>query len=146
MSSMLDESTVQRVLTAGLERGADFAEVFAEDKRSSSAALDDGKVEELTSGRDRGAGIRVVVGDATGFAHTSDLSEDGLIAAAADRRGRGPGRRRPARSVVDLERVARPGPNVVEICPSDVAKARKVELCSRRRRGRPGAGRRRSPR
>ncbi len=44
--------------------------------------LDDGKVEELTSGRDRGAGIRVVVGDTTGFAHTADLSEAGLTAAA----------------------------------------------------------------
>ena len=39
-------------------------------------------VEELTSGRDRGAGIRVVVGDTTGFAHTADLSETGLHAAA----------------------------------------------------------------
>ena len=104
MSSMLDESTVQRVLTAGLERGADFAEIFAEDRRSSSASLDDGKVEELTSGRDRGAGIRVVVGESTGFAHTSDLSEDGLLAAArvaaAAARGSSTGSK-----VVDLDRV-----------------------------------------
>jgi hypothetical protein len=58
---------------------ADFAELFVEEKRSSSALLDDGRVEELTSGRDRGAGVRVVVGDSTGFAHTSDLSEAGLL-------------------------------------------------------------------
>jgi TldD protein len=44
--------------------------------------LDDGRVEELSSGRDRGAGIRVVVGETTGFAHTADLSEAGLIKAA----------------------------------------------------------------
>ena len=62
--------------------GGDFAEVFAEDKRSTSAGLDDGRVEQLSSGRDRGAGIRVVVGDTTGFAHTADLSERGLTAAA----------------------------------------------------------------
>jgi len=127
MSSMLDESTVQRVLTAGLERGADFAEIFAEDRRSSSASLDDGKVEELTSGRDRGAGIRVVVGESTGFAHTSDLSEDGLLAAArvaaAAARGSSTGSK-----VVDLERVSASAPNVVRIYPADVAKARKVEL------------------
>src|SRR4051794_487879 len=103
MSSMLDESTVHRVLTAGLERGADFAEIFAEDRRLSSASLDDGKVEELTSGRDRGAGIRVVVGESTGFAHTSDLSEEGLLAAArvagAAARGSSTGTK-----VIDLER------------------------------------------
>ncbi|MEA2826816.1 MAG: TldD protein, partial [Actinomycetota bacterium] len=75
---MLDEAVVQRVLGVALRTGGDFAEVFAEERRSSSARLDDGKVEELTSGRSRGVGIRVVVGDTTGFAHTSDLSESGL--------------------------------------------------------------------
>jgi TldD protein len=79
---VLDETVISRVLGTALRTGGDFAEVFAEDKRSSSALLDDGKVEELSSGRDRGAGIRVVVGDTTGFAHTADLSEDGLRAAA----------------------------------------------------------------
>ena len=53
---MIDESVVSNVLGTALRTGGDFAEVFAEDKRSSSAVLDDGKVEELTSGRDRGAG------------------------------------------------------------------------------------------
>src|SRR3954452_23019257 len=79
---MIEEATITRVLGAALRTGGEFAEVFAEDKRSSSAVLDDGRVEELTSGRDRGAGVRVVVGDTTGFAHTADLSEAGLVAAA----------------------------------------------------------------
>ncbi len=56
--------------------------MFAEDKSTSSAMLDDGRVEELSSGRERGAGIRVVSGDTTGFAHTADLSEAGLLRAA----------------------------------------------------------------
>ncbi len=93
---LVDDAVVQRVVAAGLERGADFAELFVEEKRSSSALLDDGRVEELTSGRDRGAGVRVVVGDSTGFAHTSDLSEQGLLAAArtaAAAAARGPARR-----------------------------------------------------
>jgi len=124
---MLEESTIQRVLGAAASRGADFAEIFAEEKRSSSAMLDDGRIEELTSGRDRGAGIRVVVGESTGFAHTSDLSEAGLLAAAetaaAAARGNGSGT-----TVVDLDRVVAPRPNEVAIMPGDVAKARKVEL------------------
>jgi TldD protein len=44
--------------------------------------LDDGRVEELTSGRDRGAGVRVISGETTGFAHTADLSLTGLLKAA----------------------------------------------------------------
>ena len=123
---MIEEPVLQRVIGAALRTGGDFAEVFAEDKRTSSAYLDDGKVEELTSGRDRGAGIRVVVGDTTGYAHTADLSEAGLTAAAeaaaAAARGGGGGTK-----VVALER--RPtSPAAIRIYPDDVPKARKVEL------------------
>ena len=127
---MIEESVISRTLSTALNTGGDFAEIFVEDKRSSSAVLDDGKVEELTSGRDRGAGIRVVVGDTTGFAHTADLTESGLAAAAeaaaAAARGGGGGTR-----TIDLTRRTAPAPNVVEIMPGDVPKARKVELLIR---------------
>ena len=124
---MIDEAIVQRVLTAALRTGGDFAEVFAEDRRSSSARLDDGRIEELTSGRDRGAGIRVVRGETTGFAHTSDLTEEGLRAAAdaaaAAARGGGEGVRE-----VALTRRDNTQPHEVQIFPEDVAKLRKAEL------------------
>jgi TldD protein len=127
---VIEEAVVARVLGEALKTGGDFAEVFAEDKRSSSALLDDGRVEELSSGRDRGAGIRVVVGDTTGFAHTADLSEAGLRsaaeAAAAAAKGGGGGTR-----TVALSRQATTNPSVVELQPGDVPKARKVELLRR---------------
>ena len=127
---MIDEEIVPAVLDAALRTGGDFAELFVEDRRSSAARLDDGKIEELTSGRDRGAGIRVVRGDTTGFAHTSDLTESGLRAAAeaagAAARGGGGGvhetvvtRRQPQR------------PSEAQILPQDVPKTRKVELLQR---------------
>ena len=80
---MIDEAVLQRVLGVALRTGGDFAEVFAENRRSSSASLEEGKVTELTSGRDRGAGIRVIRGETTGFAHTADLSEAGLRAVSS---------------------------------------------------------------
>src|SRR6266478_9959240 len=79
---MLDHDVLQSTLDRALRGGGDFAEVFVEDRRSSNARYDDGRVEELVSGRDRGAGLRVVRGDTTGFAHTADLSREGLLAAA----------------------------------------------------------------
>ncbi|MCU0310544.1 MAG: TldD/PmbA family protein [Acidimicrobiales bacterium] len=127
---MIDEAVIDRVLATALRTGGEFAEVFAEDKRSSSALFDDGRVEELTSGRDRGAGIRVVVGETTGFAHTADLTEAGLSAAAeaaaAAARGGGGG----TRTVALTRREADRGYSI-EVDPADVAKARKVELLSR---------------
>lgn len=127
---MLDDGVIQRVLGTALRTGGDFAEVFVEDKRATSARLDDGRVEELSSGRDRGAGIRVVSGETTGYAHTADLSEDGLRAAAdaaaAAARGGGGGER-----IVDLTRVSAPRPNEIGVLPETVAKAAKVELLLR---------------
>ncbi len=128
---MLEESTIRRTLTAALANGGDFAEVFVEDRRGTSAVLDDGRVEELTSGRDRGAGIRVVVGETTGFAHTADLSEAGLRtaaeAASAAARGGGGGVRE-----VALGSAVAPGRGIeIVLQPHTVPKATKVALLSR---------------
>ena len=79
---MIDHDILQRVLTTAMRPGGDFAEVYAEDKRSTSAGLDDGRVEQVNSGRDRGAGVRVLAGETAGYAYTSDLTEGGLTAAA----------------------------------------------------------------
>ncbi len=80
---MIDLDVVDATLAEALRTGGDFAEVFVEEKGSCSAILDDGRVEEVTSGRHRGAGIRVVSGETTGYAHTADLSASGLLAAAS---------------------------------------------------------------
>jgi len=126
---LVDPAVVERVLGSALGRGGDFAEVFVEDRQAIGASLDDGRVEELSSGRDRGAGIRVVVGETTGYAHTADLSEKGLMlaaeAAAAVARESG-GTRTVALTPSDPSR-----PYDVTILPEEVTKARKIELLAR---------------
>ena len=127
---MIDQDVLERVLAGATSTGADFAEVYAEDKRSTSAGLDDGRVEQVTSGRDRGAGIRVIAGDTTGFAYTSDLTETGLAAAAtsaAAAAARGGGGVR----TVALSATAPHRPNSIVHHPDSIEKARKVELLDR---------------
>ena len=123
---MIDQDVLERVLAGATATGADFAEVYAEDKRSTSAGLDDGRIEQVTSGRDRGAGIRVIAGETTGFAYTSDLSEAGLTAAAtaaaaAAKQGGG------GVKTVGLTRVEQHRPNAIVHSPDSIAKARKVD-------------------
>jgi TldD protein len=127
MSTYLVEADVlQSTLAQAMGRGGEFAEVFVEDRTTSSAMLDQRRVEELSSGRDRGAGIRVVIGETTGFAHTADLSEKGLHAAAqaaaAVAREGGGGVREVALGAL------RAHPSVAQIEPGDVSKAKKIEL------------------
>src|SRR5689334_1705703 len=121
---LVDQSVLQATLDRALRDGGDFAEVFVEDRRSSSARFDDGRVEELVSGRDRGAGLRVVRGDTTGFAHTADLSPQGLSAAAdaasAAARGGGGG----VRSVALTQRPTPPRPGADDVvAPETVPKS-----------------------
>ena len=127
---MINEELLEQTLAEALKTGGEFAEVFVEDKQSSSAYFDDGKVEELNSGRDRGAGIRVVVGETTGFAHTADLSELGLLSAArsAAAAARSQGKQTKAQKLVDVEA---PSPNPVLTLPENVEKVKKVELLKR---------------
>lgn len=127
---LVDPEVLIKVLAKGRSTGAEFAEIYVEDKRSTSAGLDDGKVEQVTSGRDRGAGIRVIAGKTTGFAHTSDLSERGLLAAAlaaatAAKQGDG------GVHTVALGSLLHHPVNTVRIAPDEVAKARKVEMLQR---------------
>ena len=126
---LIDSDVLERVLSASLAKGGDMAEVFAEDRQISSAILDDRRIEELSSGRERGAGIRVVVGETTGFAHTADLSESGLLAAAeaaaaVARRGGG------GTATVALP-ARRSAPERDSVLPSEVEKSAKLELLTR---------------
>jgi TldD protein len=127
LSHEFDSSVLSRVLAKGRSTGAGFSEVFIEDKRSMGASLDDGLVEQVSSGRDSGAGIRVINGETTGFAYTADLSEAGLMAAAgaaAAAASSGDG----GTHTVSLGTAKRHPVNTVRIAPQSVPKARKVEL------------------
>jgi TldD protein len=127
---VIENDVLERVLSAALRHGGEFAEIYAEDKSSTSAGLDDGRVEQVTSGRDRGAGIRVVRGETTGFAHTSDLSEAGLRA-AADAAGAAAASGEGGVRAVALTAAAPHRVNHVEVYPETVGKATKVALLQR---------------
>jgi len=80
---VLEESLVREVLSAALRSGGSWAEVYAEERGSISGRLDDGRVEELSTGLDRGAGIRVVSGGTTAYAYSNRLDRGSLLEAAA---------------------------------------------------------------
>ncbi len=127
---MIETPLIESTLQQALASGGDFADLFVEDRSTTSATYDDGRVEEMRSGRSRGAGIRVVRGDTTGFAHTTDLTDAGLraaadAAAAAARSGGGVTR------VAALEAVAAPSRPAVERPPDEVSKAERVALLER---------------
>lgn len=77
----LDRSRLESLVCDSL-RGADDGELFLEYCQSESIAFDDGKVKSANYDTLQGFGLRAVSGEATGYAHSSELSEDAIKRAA----------------------------------------------------------------
>lgn len=82
LRDVLNEETVNRILVEALRRGGDFAEVYAEQRFRTNIVLDDGKIDSVTYGYPRGAGVRVVRRTQTGYAYTDDITYNALLDAA----------------------------------------------------------------
>ena len=80
--SLIDEAIAGRVLERALSHGGDFAELFCEERRGFALSIDESRIERPQSGSERGAGIRVIDGEVTRFAHVDGLGEDELLGAA----------------------------------------------------------------
>lgn len=78
----VDTGLIRRTLEKGLSRGGDFSEVFLQHKIEHWVGMEDGEVNRAYTTVDLGAGIRVLKGDATGFAYCEDFTEPALLAAA----------------------------------------------------------------
>jgi TldD protein len=122
---VIDDAVLRTTLDRALRRGGDFADVFVEQRRSTSIAMEDSRIERVQAGTEQGAGIRVVCGLSTAFAYTDELTEAGLHraaeTAAAAARGGSDG------AVIDL-RERRVAEQTVAIPPDGVDMGRKVEL------------------
>lgn len=130
VASVFDDQTLLgEVLDAALANGADFAEVFLEERYQSRISFLDGKVKDAVSGQDWGAGVRVFYGHNAIYAYTNDLSREGLIqtaeivakgASAPERHSRKP-----------FAAVEAPRYTKVQIHPLDVPKTDKVALLAK---------------
>ncbi len=63
-------------------KGADDGELFLEYRQSESFSFDDGRLKAAAFDTTQGFGLRAVAGEATGYAHASDLSEEAIKRAA----------------------------------------------------------------
>jgi TldD protein len=124
MSELLDQGVAERVLARALANGGRFAEVFAERRRGQSLTVDEQRIESVQSGAEEGAGVRVVEGNTSYFAHVdgldrADLERAADEAAAALKGGRTEPRPLQARATTPLP---------IERRPEEVPAERKAAL------------------
>ncbi len=79
---MLKQDVAQRVLAEALKTGGDFAEIFLEDRLNNGVSMLSGRVENVSSRRLHGAGVRVFQGLQGVYVYTNDTSPEGLLACA----------------------------------------------------------------
>ena len=78
----LDRPRLERIVGDAL-RGADDGELFLEYNQSEALGWDDGKLKSASFDTTQGFGLRSIAGEAAGYAHASELSEDAIRRAAA---------------------------------------------------------------
>ncbi|CBS86763.1 metalloprotease TldD [Azospirillum lipoferum] len=78
----MDRARVEGVVQDALH-SADDGELYLEYAQSESLGWDDGKLKSASFDTTQGFGLRAIAGDATGYAHASNLSEEAIRRAAA---------------------------------------------------------------
>ena len=124
MTELLDQDVAARVLSRALANGGRFAEVFAERRRGQTLAIDERRIESVQSGAEEGAGVRVVEGGTTYFAHVDGLDPADLERAAGEAAAALKGDRREPRPLQAREATPLP----VERRPEEVPAAQKAEM------------------
>jgi len=124
MSGLIDQAVAERVLRRALANGGRFAEVFAERRRGQTLAIDEQRIESVQSGAEEGAGVRVVDGNTTYFAHVDGL-DPADVERAADEAAAALGAERTEPRPLQAREVA---PLPIERRPEGVPAERKAAL------------------
>jgi len=124
MSGLIDQAVAERVLARALANGGRFAEVFAERRQGQTLAIDERRIESVQAGAGEGAGVRVVDGNTTYFAHVDGLDPAELERAAGEAAGALRAERTEPRPLQAREAAPLP----IERRPEDVPAERKAEL------------------
>lgn len=123
-AELLDPAVAERVIARALANGGEFAEVFAERRSGLTLAIDESRIESVQTGAEEGAGVRVLSGGTTYFAHVDGLDPADIERAADEAAAALRGDRTEPRPLNAEES----NPQPIERPPGDVPAARKAEL------------------
>ena len=78
----MDPDIARKLLELSLFRGADYADLFFEYRAAGGLSFEEGITRSASRGVSMGMGVRVLKGDASGYAYVEDLSWDSMKRAA----------------------------------------------------------------
>src|SRR5262245_56783390 len=81
-SSPVDAEIARKLLREALAQGGDYADLFYEYNAAGSYALGEGILKSAGRSISMGLGVRVMKGDATGYAYVQELTPEAMLKAA----------------------------------------------------------------
>ena len=73
---------MERVLETAVARRAEYADLYFESRQARAVSLEEGIVKKASRSTTQGAGVRVLAGDKTGYAHSEEVTLKALQTAA----------------------------------------------------------------
>lgn len=129
---MLNTELLTKVLKRVLSRGGEYADIFLEQRKSTSIHLEDEKIERVVSGVDGGVGMRLISGGKTAYAFSNSSSEDSLteLADTLSKSFRGA----IANLVFDMRKEKAGGDFIIKMLPDKIPMAKKINLVEKANR------------
>src|SRR5690606_11354727 len=78
----IDAEICRKLLEVALSKGGEYADLFFEYRASSGMVFEEGITRSASKSVSVGLGVRVLRGDATGYAHVEDLRWESMVRAA----------------------------------------------------------------
>ncbi len=75
---MIPQDILIKSLTKSLRNGGEFADIIVEESMGTYLSCEDDRIDQVVTGREQGAGLRVIHNLHTLYAHTNDLSQAAL--------------------------------------------------------------------
>jgi TldD protein len=124
-----DAALLDRVIRKALAKGGDFADVYLENRVSREIVMEESRFNSAVFGISRGAGVRVIAGDKTGYAYTDEMTEDKLLRAAEVASYIAAGTK--AVGAVDVKPATRPSFITIKVPLADVADDNRLDILRR---------------
>ena len=125
----VEKDVLDRVLRKALARGGTFADVYVENRIARNIVMEESRFKSAVFNISQGVGVRVVVGDKTGYAYSDEITEEKMLRAAevASFIARGG---QPA-TPVDVKAERRPSYVTVKLPLNDVADEKRLDVMRR---------------
>jgi TldD protein len=128
IDDLLTNENMSKVISQAMERGGEFAEIYAEYSILNGLTLEENKIRHAQSGIMQGIGVRVIKGEKTGYAYSERFELDDLLEAAktASMIAESPSRQQKARVNFKVSKITDNSP--VRIFPETVEMKKKADL------------------